>query len=900
MLSVKFHPVFLALTAYSSTFVKITGKINPARPGDLTAQLRRKRRQQAQSQAATDATQAAPKPPPELPPVPHQPVATLADAIARTEQWYADNQWQVFDYQRDSWNAWHEGRSGLIHSPTGSGKTLAAWLGAVQSALLKERAPTGLQVLWITPLRALAADTREQLQSASRAMQAELRIETRTGDTSSSRRSRQRSKPPFALITTPESLSVMLSYADGDKGFSQLHTVVVDEWHELLGSKRGVQLQLCLARLRKQSPGLKVWGVSATLANLPQAMDALIGSDSNGALICGVVPKSVVVESILPGDDQRFRWSGHLGLQLAEQVMSVVGRGGSTLVFTNTRAQAELWFQALVQLQELAEDEIALHHGSLDLALRNQIEQRLREGQLRCVVCTSSLDLGVDFSPVDQVMQIGSPKGVARLLQRAGRSGHQPGAVSRIVCVPTHAFELVEITAVRKALAENRIESRITPACCLDVLSQHLVTIAMGSGFTADDMYTEVTSTAAFAALGESQWRWVLDFITRGGQALKGYPQYHKVIDDNGTYKVVNKSIAQRHRMAIGTIVSDAQINIAFQRGKRLGSTEESFIARLKPGDTFQFAGRYLELVRVRDMTAQVKKASRKRSTVPRWRGTQMPISTQLADSVLETLTAWQEKSIESPELQSIDDMLQLQQRWSTIPGPDDLLIEFIKTREGYSLFCFPFAGRLAHEGLAMLLAYRLSRQFPMTLNLQINDYGLELQCTQPFDDFVALAEAELRPLFSTEHLVDDILASINSGEIARRQFRGIARIAGLVFNGYPGKSKSAKQVQASSGLIFDVLENYDADNLLLEQARREVLEQQLELRRIESCLQSIGDKRWRIMQPERLTPLAFPLWAESVQGQTFSSESFQARITKMLAQLESAAQQTLDHASGD
>ncbi len=881
--------------------MKITGQVNPARPGDLTAQLRKKRKQNAAIAQGDDASlRSKSKVATEQPAGEHQPVATLADAISRTEQWYAENQWQVFEYQRDTWNAWHEGRSGLIHSPTGSGKTLAAWLGVVQAALVEPKVPAGLQVLWITPLRALAGDTCEQLRAASAALQAGLRIETRTGDTSSTDRSRQKSKPPFALITTPESLSVMLSYADGDKRFSRLHTVVVDEWHELLGSKRGVQLQLCLARLRRQCPGLRVWGVSATLANLPHAMDALIGNGNNGALIRGVVPKSVVVESIVPRDDQRFRWSGHLGLQLAEQVMAVIAPARSTLVFTNTRAQAELWFQGLLALGTLSVDDIALHHGSLDLKLRQQIESRLRDGQLRCVVCTSSLDLGVDFRPVDQVVQIGSPKGVARLLQRAGRSGHQPGAVSRIVCVPTHAFELVEIAAVRMALAENRIEARVTPDCCLDVLSQHLVTIAMGSGFNADDMFEEVKTAAAFEALTKTQYQWVLDFITRGGQALKGYPQYHRVVDDNGTFRVVSNSVAQKHRMAIGTIVSDAQMSIAFQRGKRLGSTEESFIARLKPGDIFQFAGRYLELVRVRDMTAQVKKATRKRATVPRWRGTQMPISTELADSVLETLNGWRDGTIASPELHSIDSMLHLQQQWSAIPGPDDLLIEFIRTREGYSLFCFPFAGRLAHEGLAMLLAYRLSQQFSITLSLQVNDYGLELQCADPFDQFLSLTEEALRPLFRTEHLIDDVLASINSGEIARRQFRGIARIAGLVFNGYPGKSKSQKQVQASSGLIYDVLENYDADNLLLDQARREVLEQQLEMKRIESSLRSIASRTWRIMQPAHLTPLAFPLWAESVQGQTYSSESFRSRVTKMLGTLEKAAQQTLAESAGE
>ncbi len=870
---------------------KITGEVRPAQPGALTAQLRRKAaaKRKQQTPAATPAARKAP-----AIKIKHRPVDDIAAAIHRTEQWFTNNQWRVFDFQRNAWDAWHQQQSGLIHSPTGSGKTYAVWLAVVQSALTQPQPPTGLQVLWITPLRALAADTCEQLQQSAVALQADIRIEARTGDTSQSTRTSQRSKPPFTLITTPESLAVMLSHNNDESLFNHLHTIIVDEWHELLGSKRGVQLQLCLARLKKQSPALRVWGLSATLANLPEAMTTLIGTRAEGKLIQGVVPKSVVVNSLLPDNSRKFKWSGHLGVELVSEVSAVIAKSNSTLVFTNTRSQAELWFQALQQHNPQWVDQLALHHGSLDQKLRAQIESRLRTGDIRCVVCTSSLDLGVDFSPVDQVIQIGSPKGVARLLQRAGRSGHQPGAISTVTCVPTHAFELVEIAAVREALQQKRIEGRQSPTLSLDVLSQHLVTIAMGCGFHKDDMLAEVRTTMAFKDLTDEQWQWVLDFITRGGQALQGYPQFHKVIVDKGVFKVVDKTIAQRHRMSIGTITSDAQINVAFQRGKRLGSTEESFIARLKPGDTFQFAGRHLELIRVRDMTAQVKTATRRSTAVPRWMGTQMPISTELAESVLTTLHEWQNNRFNTPELESVGSMLQLQQQWSVLPGPRDFLIESINTREGHSLFCYPFAGRLVHEGLAMLLAQRLSCDFPVTITLQVNDYGFELQSPEPLSRHLPLTRDALTPYFTRDNLIGDILASVNSGEIAKRQFRGIARIAGLVFNGYPGKSKSARQVQASSGLLFDVFQNYDEHNLLLEQARREVLEQQLEVQRLEKSLRDIAGKQWHITAPQRLTPLAFPLWAESVQSQTYSSESFQTRIDRMLKSLEKEAGKTL------
>ncbi|ASJ72357.1 DEAD-box ATP-dependent RNA helicase CshB [Granulosicoccus antarcticus IMCC3135] len=819
----------------------------------------------------------------------------LQQAMDHTERWYESRGWTVFDFQREAWKAWHENQSGLIHSPTGSGKTLAAWLGPVQDAMSRSTAEaTGgdpaLRVLWITPLRALASDTRNNLEAVSDALGAGLSVEIRTGDTSSSRRTRQRQQPPFALVTTPESLSVMLSYPGSEIGLANIHTVVVDEWHELLGSKRGVQLQLCLARLRKLCKNLRIWGVSATLANLDQARDVLLGPGKEGTLIRGVVPRSVEVCSILPTDPASFKWSGHLGLQLIKPVIQAIDNAGTTLLFTNTRSQAELWFQALLNARPDWLESVALHHGSLDRKLRVRIEDQLRSGELSCVVCTSSLDLGVDFSPVDQVMQVGSPKGIARLLQRAGRSGHRPGAVSRILCVPSNALELVEITAVRNALAEKRIEARQTPQLSLDVLCQHLVTIAMGSGFIEQDMLNEIRDTYSFAELTDAQWQWVMDFITRGGQALKGYPQYHKVLQVAGVHRVMNEQIQQRHRMAIGTINSDAQLSVVFQGGKRLGTAEESFIARLKPGDTFQFAGRHLEFIRIREMTAYVRKATKRSRVVPRWGGTQLPLTSALADSVLQTLHLWQQGELSSPELLSIDATLKLQQQWSYLPGPNDFLIEYIRTQEGYSLFCFPFAGSLAHEGLAMVVASRLSALTPSTFTLQVNDYGFELQSPEP----VEFDLDQLRQAFSVDHLLADILNSINTSEIAKRRFRDIARISGLVFDGYPGRAKTAKQLQASSGLIFDVLENHDPDNLLLDQARREVLDQQLEFERLKTTMQNLQGRQWRLERPERLTPLSFPLWADSLNSQTITSQSFQQRIQAMLDALESASDDTL------
>lgn len=749
-------------------------------------------------------------------------------------------------------------------------------------------------MLWITPLRALANDTQQNMQAAADAHADDpkkaLQVDLRTGDTSSARRQKQRRTPPFALVTTPESLSVMLSHAEARIALADVHTIVVDEWHELMGSKRGVLLQLALARVRAMprdgNRPLRIWGLSATLANLDEAMSVLIGPGQPGCLVRGRAPRDIEIETLLPENTRGFPWSGHYGQKNAGLVLAALDRAQTSLIFTNTRAQAEIWFQALVALQPKLDGEIALHHGSIDRAEREQIEERLRRGTIRAVVCTSSLDLGVDFSPVEQVMQIGSPKGVGRLLQRAGRSGHRPGAVSRVLCVPTNALELVEITAARRALEAGQIEARIPPTRALDVLCQHLVTIALGEGFDEDEMRKEVSLTHCFDALSDAEWTWCMDFITRGGQALQGYPQYHKAIKVAGLWRVMNQQIAQRHRTHIGTITSDIQIAVAFVSGKRLGHTPESFIARLKPGDNFQFAGRQLEFVRLRDMTAQVRVARRRSQAVPRWSGAQMPLSSQLSDAVLQAFAKWQAGEEDAPEMQAIADYLALQSQKSQLPGPDDFLIEYTRHHEGYSLFFYPFAGRLAHEGLSMLVAQRLATDREITFTLQVNDYGFELMSEQAIN----FDENTLRPAFDANNLLGDILASMNASELAQRRFRDIARIAGLVFEGLPGKQKSARQIQSSASLIYQVLVDYDSENLLLDQARREVLEAQLEYTRIQTALERIARQRWCLVETDKLTPLSFPLWAESIRAQTISSEDPQQRIERMLGLIDDEA----------
>ncbi len=618
----------------------------------------------------------------------------------RLEAWFAANGWRAFDYQREVWAAYLAGESGLIHSATGSGKTLAAFLGPLAESLAEDdgKAPP-IRVLWLTPMRALAGDTVQSLQKAVAGLELGWTVGIRTGDTTAAERAKQARKLPTALVTTPESLSLMLSQADAREKLSTLRAVIVDEWHELLGNKRGVQVELALARLRRWNPRLRTWGLSATLGNLDEALDRLLAGNP-GRVVRGVSDKRVVIDTLIPAEVDRFPWAGHLGLVMLEDVIGVLESSRSTLVFTNTRSQAEIWYQALIEARPDWAGLVALHHGSLDADVRRWVEQGLKEGRLKAVVATSSLDLGVDFSPVERVLQIGSPKGVARLLQRAGRSGHAPGQVSRVTCVPSHALEFVEAAAARRAANARRIESRRPVEKPLDLLVQHLVTIAVGEGFIEEELKAEVKSARAFRDLTDEEWRWAMDFVTRGGESLKAYPEYHRVEEVDGWNVVRDAAIARRHRMSVGTIVSDASMDVRYLNGKRLGHVEESFIAWLSPGDAFVFGGHALEFIRVENMTALVRPAKRGATVVPRWQGGRSPLSSEVSESVRELLEAHLEGRADEPEMRAVARLLALQRSWSRIPRRQELLVEQCETREGHHIFCYPFEGRHVHVGL--------------------------------------------------------------------------------------------------------------------------------------------------------------------------------------------------------
>jgi ATP-dependent Lhr-like helicase len=813
----------------------------------------------------------------------------------RVEAWFASRGWEPFDFQRQVWRAYKDGESGLVHAATGTGKTLAAWLGPVLEATDEPngngKTRGGLRVVWITPLRALAADTAESLREPLDTLGVPWRVETRTGDTSPAQRARQQRRLPEALVTTPESLTLFLTREDVADIFANLRLIVVDEWHELMGTKRGVQVELALSRLRALRPAVRTWGLSATIGNIDVALRALLGvalpngTAPAGRIIRGVEPKEIVVDALIPPLIERFPWAGHLGTQMLPQVIGAIEEGQSAIVFTNTRSQTEIWYQAILGARPEWAGTIALHHGSLERKKREWVEDGLRTGRLRCVVATSSLDLGVDFSPVDRVLQIGSPKGIARLLQRAGRSGHRPGATSRVTCVPTNALELIEVAAARDGIASGSIESRLPVTRPLDVLAQHVVTAALGGGFVPDELKAEVKRTNAYADLRDDEWQWVLDFVSSGGEALHAYPEYARVVVRNARWIVESSYLARRHRQSIGTIVSDGHIAVQYLRGGALGSVEESFIARLNPGDRFVFAGTPLEFVRVRDMKAWVRRAPNVKGAIPRWMGSRLPMSDSLAAMLRQRLGEAARGELRGPEMTALGPLLRVQARWSRIPSPNELLIERVKTREGYHLFWFPFEGRLVHEGLAALMAYRIARVVPITFTMSANDWGFELLSVDPAPLEAALAN----DLPSPNALLDDVPASLNATEMAKRQFREIARVAGLVFPGLPRSGKTARQLQASSGLFFDVFRQYDPGNLLLGQAHREVLERQLESSRLGRTLERLTKSEVVITEPKRVSPLAFPLLVDRTRERV-SSETLADRIKRMQAALEKAA----------
>jgi ATP-dependent helicase Lhr and Lhr-like helicase len=813
--------------------------------------------------------------------------------------WLKKNERQPFAFQQQTWQHIIDCKSGLVNAPTGCGKTFSVFLGAIiqyinthpENHLSKKN--NGLQLLWITPLRALAKDIARAMTEVIEELGLPWKVGIRNGDTELKERASQKKQMPEVLIITPESLHLQLAQKNYPDVFAKLKIIAVDEWHELLGSKRGVQTELAISRIinvqyspdsDRDNAQCSIWGISATIGNLEEAKDVLLSPlKDDGIIVRADLHKKTEIHSIFPDEIEKYPWAGHLGIKLVDKILPIIHASKTTLIFINTRGMTEMWYQALLNAAPELAGAVALHHGSIEQELRFWVEENLHTGKLKAVVCTASLDLGVDFRPVETIIQVGSPKGVARFLQRAGRSGHSPDAVSKIYFLPTHSLELVEAAALKQAVAENFIESKIPQLLCFDVLIQYLCTIAISDGFYQDAIFEEIKSTYCFAAITKEEFQQILLHITAGGIALNQYDEYKKVeILDNGLYKINSRRIAMRHRMNIGTIVSDAMLKVKFLSGGYIGVIEEYFISRLEPGDSFTIAGKNLELIRIKDMTVVVKKSIAKKTIIPSWMGGRMSLSSNMGKKLREALTLSQQKN-NVEELNVLRPLFDLQKQLSHVPLQNELLIEHIETKDGFHLFVYPFEGRLVHEAMAAILAWRISQITPITFSLAMNDYGFELLSDQP----IPLDDTNVYDLFSDNNLFEHIQKSVNSGEMAKRKFRDIAVIGGLIFQGYPGDYQKPKHLQSSASLLFKVFAEYEPDNILLRQAYREVFDQQMEETRLRDMLQRIQNSKIVITWPQQLTPFCFPIKVDSLSRENVSSEKLEDRVKRMQEQLE-------------
>jgi len=809
---------------------------------------------------------------------------SFAGALHRCRSWFSDQGWKPFPFQLQAWSTYLDGGCGLVNAPTGSGKTYSLLLPAIAEGV--ERMKTdpkscdGVQLIWITPIRALAKEIHQSAERAVQALGAEWEVGVRTGDSTQKVKQAQKKKLPQILITTPESIHVMLSNKGYAKLFKNLRAVVIDEWHELMGSKRAVQCELFLSKFRALQPELRTWGISATIGNMEESMEILMGAEPSAEpqIIKANIEKSLVIESVLPEEVETLPWAGHLGIRLLDQVVPLIHENQSTLIFTNTRAQAEIWFQQILAADPSLAGILAMHHSAISKEVRAWVEEALYDGRLKAVVCTSSLDLGVDFRPVDCVVQIGSPKGVSRFVQRAGRSGHRPGATSKIHFVPTHSLELLECAALRKAVDEKANEDRMPYLRSLDVLIQYMVTLAVSDGFRSGELLAEVRGTTSFASVSDEEWNWCLDFIVRGGESLESYNDFHKVVVEEGLYKVISRKVSMRHKFNIGTIVSSTMVKVKLQKGKFLGQVEEYFISKLIPGDAFWFAGRCLELVRFKGVEATVRLSKQKKGQVPSYMGGRMPLSAELGYFLREKLEESATRdSFEDPELALVQPIISLQKERSAVPTRNQFLIEYLEDKEGHHLFVYPFEGRLVHEGLASLLSYRLGHFGKQTFSIAMNDYGFELFSDQP----IPIEDGLDSDIFSLEHLREDLVSGLNESEMMQRRFRDIAQISGLVFTGYPGKNITTKQLINSTKLMYEVFRDYDPDNLLLRQAYEEVHEFQLEEARMRAALERIANQETVFNHIDKPTPLAFPILVDRLR-ETMGNESLAERIKRM------------------
>lgn len=799
------------------------------------------------------------------------------------QHWMAEKGNKPFSFQYRTWEKYSRGYSGMVIAPTGFGKTFSVFIGVLIDYMNHpDRYQKGLKLIWLSPLRSLAKDLAKAMNEVVEEIGLDWTIEVRNGDTPQKQRRQQERLMPDVLLTTPETLHLMFSQKKNSRWFKHVQCFAVDEWHELLGSKRGVLTELAIARVKDVSPNLKIWGITATIGNLEQAQEVLIPcKDLKVVKIKAKEKKKIDIISVLPDDVELLPWAGHLGKKLSSKIIPIIYENNTTLIFTNTRNQSELWYQIILEEEPDLAGQIAIHHGSIAKKQRLWIEDAITNNWLKAVICTSSLDLGVDFKPVDCVIQIGSAKGIARFIQRAGRSGHSPYEVSKIYFVPTHSLQLIEVAALKEAVKQQQIEDRIPMVLTYDVLVQFLVTLAIGEGFKPKEAFELVRNTHVFSYLTLEEFNWALQFITQGGKTLQSYEEFHKVVlDEDGVYRVKSRRISMLHRMNIGTIVSDAMLMVKFFSGGYVGMVEEYFISKLKKGDAFILSGRVLEYMQIKDMTVLVKRSKKKKGITPSWKGGRLPLTSYLSHFLRLKLNDSLQPNSRERELKFLHPLVARQDEYSHIPRSDEFLVELINTREGFHLFMYPFEGKIVNEILATLIAYRISQFKPLTFTIATNDYGFELLSDQEMD----LDEEKIHQILSKENLMKDVVASVNASEMASRKFRDIAVIAGLVVQMHPGKRKTNKSLQSSSGLIFRVLDEYEPENLLLRQAYTEVFNHELDEARMQAAFERINESKIIIKTASAFTPLSFPIKVDSLRN-SMSNEDLAKRIERMQKQ---------------
>ena len=743
------------------------------------------------------------------------------------------------------------GRHGLLAADTGAGKTLAGFLPTLAdfcpSRLAGKPPQDGLHTLYVSPLKALAHDVQRNLLIPVEEMGLPLRIETRSGDTPSDRKKRQRSRPPHILLTTPESLSLLLSYPDSFELFAGLQRVVVDEVHAFATGKRGDLLALSLARLQTIAPAMRRVALSATLAD-PDGFRAWLspGGDSCVELVEGEKGAAPEIEILLP-KGERVPWGGHAGSWAIPQLLEVITRNRTTLVFTNTRFLAEYVFQLLWAAND-ANLPIGIHHGSLAQEARRKVESAMARGELRALVCTASLDLGIDWGDVDCVVQMGAPKGSSRLLQRIGRANHRLDQPSRAILVPGNRFEFLEAMAAQEAVLDGTRDGEVFAPGSLDVLAQHAMSCACAAPFDEEGLLAEVRSAAAYRWVDQDMWRRVLHFVATGGYALDAYDRFRRITrDGHGRWRLVHPEQAQRFRLNAGIIVDSEMVQVRFANGRSLGKVEERFAAMLSPGDSFTFSGLSLEVERVRDMDLVVR-AARKAAMIPSYGGQRMPLSTHLAERVramLQDRLGWGR----FPD--DVREWLEMQDWRSRLPGPERLLVEsFPHSGKHYTVF-YTFEGWNANQSLGMLMTRRMEDRALGPLGFVANDYALAVWGLDPVHD--------PRVLFSPDILADEFVAWVEDSHLLRRAFREVAVISGLVERQQPGQRKTGRQVTFSTDLIYDVLRRHEPDHVLLEAAWADARARMTDLGRLGDLLDRAGREVDHVVL-DRVSPLAVPI----------------------------------------